>query len=127
MLGPLGPGGDRRYRCAAFDAERDAPLPEAWLTATDDAILVFDGVFAFRPELDAAWDYRILVQVGEETALARALVRDLARFGSAETVRERYARRYFPAQAKYRALVVNDDPVCPVLRWREDLRVPEQG
>ena len=132
LLRPLGPDGDRRYRRAVFDVVADAPLAGEWLLAADDAILLFDGVFALRPELAAAWDYRIFVQIAPSDSLARALTRDLALFGTAETVRERYARRYLPAQERYLAtvrpmdladaIVENDDPSRPVLRFREDTR-----
>lgn len=132
LLRPLGPAGDRRYRRAIFDVERDAPLAPEWLTAADDAILLADGVFALRPELAAAWDFRIFVAIAPATSLARALVRDLALLGSAEAVRERYERRYLPAQARYLAtvrphdladaVVGNDDPARPTLRFRDTPR-----
>lgn len=132
LLRPLGPGGDRRYRRAVFDAERDAPLPEAWHHAPDDAILLFDGVFALRPELAPAWDYRIFVRITPATALARALARDLPLFGTADAVRERYERRYLPAQAHYLAtvrpqdladaVIENDDPARPTIRFRDQPR-----
>jgi uridine kinase len=105
LLTPLGPGGARRYRRAVFDVVADAPLAEEWLLAADNAILIFDGVFALRQELIAVWDYRIFVQIPLAFSLERALVRDLALHGSAETVRESYTRRYMPAQEHYLATV----------------------
>jgi uridine kinase len=130
LLQPLGPCGNRRYRRANFDVVANAPLAEEWLLAADDAILLFDGVFALRPELSANWDYRIFVQIPLALSLERALVRDLALHGSAETVRESYTQRYMPAQEHYLAtvrpmdladaIVENIDPARPVLRFREE-------
>ena len=128
LLDPLAPGGDRRYRRACFDVVRDAPLAAEWLTATDDAILLFDGVFALRPELAPTWDFSIFVQIPLALSLARALERDLALHGSPEAVRDSYENRYIPAQARYLAtvrpvdladvVVENADPARPNVYFR---------
>jgi uridine kinase len=125
LLRPLGPGGSRRYRTAAFDLERDAPRASEVHAASDDAVLLFDGVFLLRPELDDCWDVRIYVDVGFGEILRRAATRDEQRFGSREEVRRRYERRYLRAQLLYlravdprrRADVVveNDVPTTPRL------------
>jgi uridine kinase len=64
LLEPLGPGGTRRYRTALGAAEETAP---------DDAILLADGVFLQRPELDHLWDLRIYVDVPDAESLRRDL------------------------------------------------------
>jgi uridine kinase len=119
LLEPLGPGGDRRYRPAVFDLARDEPLPEERLTAPSDAVLLCDGIFLHRPELEACWDATIFVAADLDTAVARALARD----GGA--ARERYRVRYAPGQRRYLAearpqeradiVVDNTDPARPVL------------
>lgn len=101
LLRPLGPGGSRRYRRAVFDVRADRPLPATEEVATEDAILLLDGVFLLRPELDDQWDYRVFVDVPFEVTLARATRRDLALFGAAEAVIARYERRYIPGQRLY--------------------------
>jgi uridine kinase len=64
-------------------------------------VLLFDGVFLFRPELDDCWDFRIFVQVSFEEALRRGAARDAPRFGSVEAARDRYERRYLPGERIY--------------------------
>ena len=98
---------------------------------TGPAVLVVDGVFVLRPELRAAWHLSVYLRVSEEVTVARAVVRDLARYDSAADVEHRYRARYLPGQALYRAeadpervadvLVDNRDPAAPrVLRWGRD-------
>jgi uridine kinase len=126
LLGPLGPGGSRRYRRAIFDYRVDeavhAPLEEA----PPDAVLLFDGVFLLRPELRGHWDLSVFVHAPFDVTLERALVRDRELFGSDDAVRERYRTRYVPGQRLYlreaeperRASLVleNGDPARPRLR-----------
>lgn len=125
LLLPLGPSGSRRYRRAAFDFRQDSPLVTNEEVASENAVLLFDGVFLLRPELAGLWDYRIFVKVAFEVALQRALQRDQTLFGSAEAVRQRYRQRYIPAQRFYLetirpgeqadVVVENDDPLNPLL------------
>lgn len=94
--GELSPEG---YYADAFDlvALRAAVLAY-------DSVLV-DGVFLFRPELDDLWDVRVFLDVDPAEQERRVLRRDIARFGSAAAVRERYRLRYRPAYDAYRAAV----------------------
>jgi uridine kinase len=128
LLRPLGPGGDRRYRARVFDFRADAPISEPSRLAPPDAILLFDGVFLLRPELDDMWDVRVFVEAAFTVTLERALRRDLALFGDAETMRLRYERRYIPGQRLYlervrpreRAQIVvdNNDARRPIVFMR---------
>lgn len=128
VLDPLSPGGNRRYRRALFDHRRDTPDAQPVEYAGTNAVLLFDGVFLLRPELQDYWDLRIYVDVRPDEALRRALVRDRGLLGDAEAVRERYRQRYLPAQELYRAsvlpiqkadvVIANDDPARPlVTKW----------
>jgi uridine kinase len=126
LLFPLGPGGDRRCRLAVFDFRTDRPVSAPTFLAQQDAVLLLDGVFLLRPELDPYWDFRIFLSVDFDTALLRALRRDLALLGSEAAVRERYLQRYQPGQRLYleearpldRAdiIVDNNDPGQPEVK-----------
>jgi uridine kinase len=125
LLDPLGPGGGRRYRTRVFDVRADRPRAAPVRLAPEDATLLFDGVFLLRPELDRAWDFRVFLDVPFAETLRRAVRRDLALFGSADAVRERYQQRYIPGQRLYDAavrprqvadvVVDNRDPASPRL------------
>jgi uridine kinase len=128
LLEPLGPGGDRRFQQAVYDHLTETPLSLPVRTAHADAVLVFDGVFLLRPELNDRWDLRILVSTTFEEALDRARTRDLTLFGSASDVERRHRQRYGPAQQYYfdtvhptdqaDIIVHNDDPPHPTWEAR---------
>ncbi|HUY76980.1 MAG TPA: hypothetical protein VMV29_09425 [Ktedonobacterales bacterium] len=128
LLEPLGPHGSRRYRRAVFDLASDMPLLASGELAPDDAILLFDGVFLLRPELNALWEYRIFVEAPFAVALQRAFVRDLPVLGTLDAVQARYQRRYIPGQRLYleaakpqeiaQAIVHNANPDQPDVVFR---------
>ncbi|MET9378505.1 hypothetical protein ABZX98_30960 [Streptomyces sp. NPDC002992] len=64
-----------------------------------DAVIVVDGVFAFRPEIDDYWDYRVWLDVDAELSVRRGAERDVDWAGSeAETL---HRGRYGVAQRIY--------------------------
>jgi uridine kinase len=123
LLDPLGPHGDLRFRPAIFDHRTDTALSLPTATASEDAVLLFDGVFLLRPEVIDQWQLRIFVSVAFEEALDRARTRDRAFLGSVAEIERRYRERYIPAQELYFAeacpeqradiVVYNDEPQCP--------------
>jgi uridine kinase len=123
LLDPLGPGGDLHYQTTLFDWRTDSPAPYSWHHAHPTSILLFDGIFLLRPELENCWDFRIFLQVTFDTALQRSIQRDTAPSGTPEAVRDRYERRYRPGQqlylhacrpAEHATIVVdNNDPLHP--------------
>ncbi len=128
LLDPLGPGGDRVYHAAIFDFHADAARSVPAVVASEDAVLVLDGVFLLRPELFDSWDLRIFVSASFDEILRRASERDVALFGSSADLERRYRERYIPGQKLYFAavrpmtradlVVDNDDPARPLLYSR---------
>jgi uridine kinase len=71
--------------------------------AAADAVLVVDGVFAFRPEINDHWDFRFWLDVDEQTSVRRGTHRDQTWAGAeAETV---HRDRYLVAERLYLAEV----------------------
>jgi uridine kinase len=44
--------------------------------SAQDAVLIVDGVFAFRPEINDCWDFRIWLEIDPELAVQRGTRRD---------------------------------------------------
>ncbi|MEE6257095.1 nucleoside/nucleotide kinase family protein [Plantactinospora sonchi] len=128
LLVPLGPGGDRRYRTAIMDLAARTAIDAPVQVAPDDAVLIADGVFLQRPELDAYWDLRIYVDVSFDTVLRRGIARDQERMTSAAEAERRYRTKYLPGERRYvtevrpreRAEIVvgNEEPAAPTLLVR---------
>lgn len=125
LLEPLGRNGNQQYRLASFDPQRDEPVDALLRHAPVDSVLLFDGVFLMRPELEECWDYRVFVDVDFEEAIRRAVQRDQPLFDTEDSTLERYWTRYVSGQRLYieiarpldraDAIVVNQDPAHPRL------------
>ncbi len=131
LLDPLGSTGERRVHTRIFDHRSDRATHEPPRTVPVHAVLLFDGVFLLRPELEGCWDLSIFLRVSPAVSLERALQRDASLFGTREATESRYRTRYLPGQALYLSLVdpeahcgvlvENDDPAAP-----EILRIPPE-
>lgn len=65
-----------------------------------DGIVIVEGVFLQRPELEGQFDLTVYIDVPEEIRLQRVLRRD-GYIGDAKAIEEKYERRYFPAERFY--------------------------
>jgi uridine kinase len=107
LLGPAGLDGSGLVVLCAHDPLTGEDHRGAVAAAASDAVLVVDGVFAFRPEWDDLWDVRVWLDVDVEHSLRRGVARDAQREGVDETLRL-HRDRYGVAEAIYLA---EADPV----------------
>jgi uridine kinase len=124
LLMPLGPGGSLIYTDKAFDYRVDQRLDEPFKKASSDAVLLFDGVFLLRPELERLWDLKIYLDVTFQESLRRGLEREVA---NASEVEELYMNRYIPGQKLYHIhsapqrkadiVIDNNDPRNPRITY----------
>ena len=75
LLNPLGPGGNLRYRRAAFDVRTDSIFTAPEEQAEPDSILIFDGIFLHRPALRPYWDFSIFLEVDVTISIPRGAAR----------------------------------------------------
>ena len=119
VLGPLGPGGDRRYRQAVHDVRSERALDLPQRLAPLGSVLVLDGLFLHRPELRDVWDLTVFLEVPFAVTFARMAARDGCDPDPAAPANRRYVdgqRRYLAAERPgERADVVLDhtDPARP--------------
>ena len=101
LLEPLGLNGNRQYQTATFNFRPDSTVDSPVSCAPDNAILIFDGIFLFRPKLYDYWDFKVFVDVEFEVSVERAAHRDQELLGGADAAQERYWQRYVPGQRLY--------------------------
>lgn len=82
-----------------YDKENDGYLP-AEIEIPQDGIVIVEGVFLQRPELEGQFDLTVYIDVPEKIRLQRVLRRD-SYIGDTKAIAEKYERRYFPAERFY--------------------------
>jgi uridine kinase len=102
LLGPFAAGA-ATVTTREFDLARDEPAGAPPVPVPERAVLVFDGVFALRPELRPYWTIGVYLAVPPGEALRRALARDVPALGTLAEVRRRYRARYLPGHELYLA------------------------
>lgn len=96
LLGPAGPSGSGEVVLCGHDPLTGVDHRDKKISAPRGAILIVDSVFAFRPEYNDCWEYRIWLDVDPETA------RDSAAEGGEEAARL-HRDRYHAAEMIYLA------------------------
>ena len=116
-----------------FDFGAVGDALSAWAQGpADGAVLVLEGVMLLRAPLPAGAAL-IVLEVSAAEARRRILARDQAKGRTPEEISGRIDRRYFPAQARYRAacdpsrladvVIDNEDWAHPRVLRRSDLRL----
>lgn len=124
LLLPLGPGGSLVYMDKAFDYRIDQRLDVPFKKASRDDVLLFDGVFLLRPELERLWDLKIYLDITFQESLQRGLERETS---NSSDVEELYMNRYIPGQKLYHIhsapqrkadiVIDNNDPRNPRITY----------
>ena len=99
LLKPLGPSESLEYKTTIFDYRTDSSVDSPTQIASSNDILIVDGIFLFRPELQDYWDMKVFVDVPFSVTVPRAIKRDSD--GNEAEVRMQYEKRYVPGQKLY--------------------------
>jgi uridine kinase len=97
VLEPLGPGGSRAYRARGHDLESDEVLRGPVAQAPAGSVVLVDGLFLQRVELEGCFDFAIWLDVPFEETAARMAQRD----GTSPDPEDPSMRRYVGAQRTY--------------------------
>lgn len=97
LLEPFGANGATACALCSIDPLTQVDHSSVLTPAPPDAVLIVDGVFAFRPEINHYWDLRIWLEVDSETSVRRGAERDQDWAGAEAVHRD----RYLPAEQLY--------------------------
>lgn len=125
LLDPAGPAGDGVVALCAIDPLTQVDHSSVTTPMPVGAVLVVDGVFACRPELNSCWDLRIWLEVDVDRAMLRGVRRDAVMVGAAAAEslhRDRYqaSEQIYLAEVDPRSsaevVIDNTDIARPLLR-----------
>lgn len=97
LIEPWRAGPPATYRPAVHDVAYEVALDLPPRTPPEEGVLVVDGLFCQRPELEGCWDRVVFLDVPFEVSVARMAARD----GSVDDVNDPDQRRYVEAQLIY--------------------------
>ena len=104
LLEPSDPDGCGAVALCSIDPLTQIDHSQTRVTMPNDGVLIVDGVFALRPELNRYWDLRIWVDIDVEMSRRRAIERDAPREG-VQQAEALHRDRYGAAEATYCAEV----------------------
>jgi uridine kinase len=99
LLEPTGNAGSGECALCSIDPLTQVDHSAVITPAAGDAVLIVDGVFAFRPAINDHWDFRIWLHIDRQTSLRRGTQRDQDWAGSAAEAIHR--DRYLVAERLY--------------------------
>jgi uridine kinase len=100
LLDPARPSGSGRVVLCSIDPITQISHAGTCTVMPDDGVLVVDGVFALRPELNHLWDLRIWIEIDAELSRRRGTGRDAEREGISQA-EALHRVRYGPAEEIY--------------------------
>ena len=105
LLEPAGPDGSGQVVLCAHDPLTGVDHRGVTVRAPDDAVLIVDSVFAFRPEYNEFWDYRIWLDIPTEESVRRGIARDADMEGGRDEAERLHRDRYLASELIYIAEV----------------------
>ncbi|EEL70222.1 Uridine kinase [Bacillus mycoides] len=101
LLKPLGPNGNLQYETISHNLITDIPVYNTPLVASPNMVLIVDGTFLLKKEIEYLFDYKIFVDTDFGIARKRGAERETEAFGSYEEAEKMFINRYHAACKMY--------------------------
>lgn len=101
LLKPLGPSGNLQYETISHNLITDVSVHNEPLVALPNMVLIVDGTFLLKKDIEHLFDYKIFVDTDFEIARNRGAKRETEAFGSYEEAEKMFINRYHAACKMY--------------------------
>ncbi|GAB6421309.1 uridine kinase [Bacillus luti] len=101
LLIPLGLAGNLHYETISHNLITDIPVQNEPLVAPPNMVLIVDGTFLLKKDIEHLFDYKIFVDTDFEIARKRGAKRETEAFGSYEKAEKMFLNRYHAACKMY--------------------------
>ncbi|MBM6648954.1 hypothetical protein [Bacillus sp. RIT 809] len=101
LLKPLGPSGNLQYETISHNLITDVSVHNEPLVALSNMVLIVDGTFLLKKDIEHLFDYKIFVDTDFEIARNRGAKRETEAFGSYEEAEKMFLNRYHAACKMY--------------------------
>lgn len=101
LLKPLGPSGNLQYETIFHNLITDVSVHNEPLVALSNMVLIVDGTFLLKKDIEHLFDYKIFVDTDFEIARNRGAKRETEVFGSYEEAEKMFLNRYHAACKMY--------------------------
>jgi uridine kinase len=99
---------ESKFKEKIHDLETDQELNSPWITIKEKSVLIVEGSFSLREELNQYYDLKIYLNVTKEQSLRRLLKRDQKLFSSPEELESTTRNRY---QAAHDLHLLKNSPI----------------
>jgi uridine kinase len=101
LLNPSDPSADGLVALCSIDPLTQVDHSAVKVGMSANGVLIVDGTFAYRPEINAYWNFRIWVEVAADLSVRRGIERDAQGIGTAEEAETRHRDRYLAGELLY--------------------------
>jgi uridine kinase len=101
LLNPSDPDADGIVALCSIDPLTQIDHSAVKSVMPANGVLIVDGVFAFRPEINSYWDVRIWVDIGTELSIRRGIDRDIEIDGGRAAAERLHRERYLVGELLY--------------------------
>jgi uridine kinase len=101
LLDPSSPTADGMVALCSIDPLTQVDHSATKVAMPANGVLIVDGVFSYRPEINSYWDLRIWVEIDAELSISRGLARDADINGTPEEAEALHRDRYLVGEQVY--------------------------
>jgi uridine kinase len=101
LLDPSDPTADGRVALCSIDPITQIDHSAVKSAMPANGVLIVDGVFAYRPEINAYWDLRVWIEIDSELSVRRGIERDVEMEGGADEAEALHRDRYLVGELLY--------------------------